>query len=90
MPRPPSFILHLWAQAQHADIAPLAGGHAAGGRAARGGGATADPGAEAAMNAALSAAGSNPVVRDAPKTGRNDPCPCGSGKKYKKCCGKDL
>ncbi|MBG0775134.1 MAG: SEC-C domain-containing protein [Desulfovibrionaceae bacterium] len=27
------------------------------------------------------------VVRDAPKTGRNDPCPCGSGKKYKKCCG---
>jgi SEC-C motif-containing protein len=29
-----------------------------------------------------------PVVREAPKTGRNDPCPCGSGKKYKKCCGK--
>ncbi len=24
------------------------------------------------------------------KPGRNDPCPCGSGKKYKKCCGKDL
>ena len=23
------------------------------------------------------------------KVGRNDPCPCGSGKKYKKCCGKD-
>ena len=23
-----------------------------------------------------------------PKIGRNDPCPCGSGKKYKKCCGK--
>ncbi|WP_083273700.1 SEC-C metal-binding domain-containing protein [Geosporobacter ferrireducens] len=22
------------------------------------------------------------------KVGRNDPCPCGSGKKYKKCCGK--
>jgi len=28
-----------------------------------------------------------PVVRAAPKVGRNDPCPCGSGKKYKKCCG---
>ena len=28
-----------------------------------------------------------PVHRDAPKVGRNDPCPCGSGKKYKKCCG---
>ena len=24
------------------------------------------------------------------KIGRNDPCPCGSGKKYKKCCGKDI
>jgi hypothetical protein len=27
-----------------------------------------------------------PVVRSSPKVGRNDPCPCGSGKKYKKCC----
>lgn len=27
------------------------------------------------------------VVRTEPKVGRNDPCPCGSGKKYKKCCG---
>ena len=27
------------------------------------------------------------VKRDAPKVGRNDPCPCGSGKKHKKCCG---
>jgi SEC-C motif-containing protein len=27
------------------------------------------------------------VVRSQPKVGRNDPCPCGSGKKYKKCCG---
>ena len=29
------------------------------------------------------------VRRDAPKVGRNDPCPCGSGKKYKNCCGKN-
>jgi len=28
-----------------------------------------------------------PVVRDAPKVGRNDPCPCGSGRKFKRCCG---
>jgi SEC-C motif-containing protein len=28
------------------------------------------------------------VRRDAPKVGRNDPCPCGSGKKHKKCCGR--
>ena len=29
------------------------------------------------------------VRRDAPKVGRNDPCPCGSGKKYKHCCGRN-
>jgi preprotein translocase subunit SecA len=29
-----------------------------------------------------------PVRRDDQKVGRNDPCPCGSGKKYKKCCGQ--
>lgn len=28
-------------------------------------------------------------ARRAHKTGRNDPCPCGSGKKYKACCGKN-
>ena len=28
------------------------------------------------------------VIRSSPKVGRNDPCPCGSGLKYKKCCGK--
>jgi len=28
-----------------------------------------------------------PVVRNGPKVGRNDPCPCGSGKKYKHCHG---
>ncbi len=32
-------------------------------------------------------AGGETVRRDAPKPGRNDPCPCGSGKKYKRCCG---
>ena len=31
---------------------------------------------------------SKTVVRNSPKIGRNDPCPCGSGLKYKKCCGK--
>jgi preprotein translocase subunit SecA len=36
------------------------------------------------------AKGSSTVTyhREEPKVGRNDPCPCGSGKKYKKCCGK--
>lgn len=31
---------------------------------------------------------SSHTVVKAPKIGRNDPCPCGSGKKYKKCCGR--
>jgi len=35
-----------------------------------------------------SAASVPPVKRDADKVGRNDPCPCGSGKKYKRCHGK--
>ncbi|HEY6845736.1 MAG TPA: DUF1186 domain-containing protein [Terracidiphilus sp.] len=30
---------------------------------------------------------SSPIRRDSPKIGRNEPCPCGSNKKYKKCCG---
>lgn len=31
-----------------------------------------------------------PVQKEKKKIGRNDPCPCGSGKKYKKCCGKQI
>ena len=34
-------------------------------------------------------AGAKPVPSAAAKVGRNDPCPCGSGKKYKNCCGKN-
>ena len=41
-------------------------------------------GAQASDNAPL-----QPVKRDAKKVGRNDLCPCGSGKKYKNCCGKN-
>ena len=49
---------------------------------------------EVARKAAAAAAGRRPetvvetVRRDEPKVGRNDPCPCGSGKKYKQCHGK--
>ena len=32
--------------------------------------------------------GTDTYRRETPKIGRNDPCPCGSGKKYKKCCGR--
>ncbi|MFH0908663.1 MAG: preprotein translocase subunit SecA [bacterium] len=49
-------------------------------------GSAARSGAEAAMEAALQRR-PEPVRRDMPKVGRNEPCPCGSGKKYKKCHG---
>ncbi|MEI6085130.1 MAG: preprotein translocase subunit SecA [Verrucomicrobiota bacterium] len=34
-------------------------------------------------------AAATPLKRDEPKVGRNEPCPCGSGKKFKNCCGKN-
>jgi preprotein translocase subunit SecA len=40
-----------------------------------------------AVASMMPAAAPDPVRREAPKVGRNDICPCGSGKKYKKCCG---
>jgi len=42
----------------------------------------------ARMAERVEAAVRKPVQRDMEKVGRNDPCPCGSGKKYKQCCGK--
>ncbi len=32
----------------------------------------------------------SPVTRSVPKVGRNDPCVCGSERKFKKCCGKNI
>ena len=51
--------------------------------------------AQASQNAAKphvtdSAMKTTTVVRTTPKIGRNDPCPCGSGKKYKNCCGRNV
>ena len=42
---------------------------------------------QAAMDGAGGQAPIEPIRRDQQKIGRNDPCPCGSGKKFKKCCG---
>jgi preprotein translocase subunit SecA len=55
-------------------------------RGARGGRAAQ---AQAARGGDGDGARAEPVRRERPKVGRNDPCPCGSGKKYKKCHGKD-
>ena len=43
---------------------------------------------EAAPNDARKAEPAKPFVREGTKLGRNDPCPCGSGKKYKQCHGR--
>jgi preprotein translocase subunit SecA len=49
-------------------------------------------GLEAAPDSEVEAAAAEeqhqPYVRDQRKVGRNEPCPCGSGKKYKHCCGR--
>ena len=52
------------------------------------GGLGADEEAEQARLAQEDAAAHTPVTREGPKVGRNDPCPCGSGKKYKHCHGQ--
>jgi preprotein translocase subunit SecA len=66
------------AQTQKKRAVRGSGRAAQGPQAARGGGGGDGDGAKA-----------EPMRRDRPKVGRNDPCPCGSGKKYKKCHGKD-
>jgi preprotein translocase subunit SecA len=57
---------------------------------AAGGGGGDGEGAHAGEGGAAEAAKIKTIVREAPKVGRNDPCPCGSGKKYKKCHGADV
>lgn len=43
---------------------------------------------EGGQSTLLGYGGEATYVREEPKVGRNDPCPCGSGRKYKKCCGR--
>ena len=73
----------------HNDVSVL-GGTAGGGAPAR---AAAQPTLsnadfDQAVADVLKPKAVEPMRRDVPKVGRNDECPCGSGKKYKKCCGK--
>ena len=71
------------ASARSVAGAPAANAQGAAGQAQAAGGAAQAGGAAAA---AVGPAGSQPSGPVA-KVGRNEPCPCGSGKKYKKCCG---
>lgn len=83
-------------QTQHAEVSLLSSSSAQ-----QAAGARAAPRTDDAFDKALARAESaraelpvegqipQPVVREGEKIGRNDPCPCGSGKKYKRCCGRD-
>ena len=53
-----------------------------------GGGAAAAGGSSDVVSEANEAVAKAQPIRTGPKVGRNDPCPCGSGKKYKQCCGR--
>ncbi len=72
--------------AEKEEAAPSIGGASG---AARGRGSEL-PKAAPKPNAAGGDAKPEPVRRATPKVGRNDDCPCGSGLKYKKCCGKNV
>jgi len=78
------------AEAEEAAALLQAGGPARGVTEGRGDEAGL-PGAGGAVGAGDESGGAGekqrPVVRQGAKVGRNEPCPCGSGKKYKKCCG---
>jgi preprotein translocase subunit SecA len=70
------------AQAQHAEFGPAAVAAAAEAEAAEG------EGGAAVAVAAPPAPAAQPFRRFGEKIGRNDPCPCGSGRKYKLCHGR--
>ncbi|MDI6894307.1 MAG: preprotein translocase subunit SecA [Bacillota bacterium] len=78
-------------RAMQAAGAVAVGGAAAGGRSAAGSGHAATAGSVGGGTAPVrggSGRGGLPPGNLPSKVGRNDPCPCGSGKKYKKCCGR--
>jgi preprotein translocase subunit SecA len=78
-----NFLKNLPKRATHADANAYASGGAAGGQPAQASNAS-----DVVSEAANAVEKAKPV-RTGPKVGRNDPCPCGSGKKFKQCCGKN-
>jgi len=81
-----NFLRNMPQQTLHQNASAFGGGAAA---ASTGGEAQPRPSdiVSEAANAVEAQVKAKPV-RAGPKVGRNDPCPCGSGKKYKQCCGK--
>ena len=79
------FMSQVPQQLVHDEVSILGDSAAAGRGCALAGGTTVDT--EEVARSMIDKDAST-VKRDDPKVGRNDPCPCGSGKKYKKCCGR--
>jgi preprotein translocase subunit SecA len=88
-----SFMASLPQTLVHEDVSSLGGTREAADKLmpAREAGGSADTGTGAGGRTgdmpSRGEQGTTTVRRSLPKVGRNDPCPCGSGKKYKKCCG---
>jgi preprotein translocase subunit SecA len=78
-----NFLRNVPQQMLHQTASAFGGGT----KTAGSGGAQAK-GSDVVSEAAAAVAEKAKPVRTGPKVGRNDPCPCGSGKKYKHCCGR--
>ncbi len=76
-----NFLKNIPQQTQHQEASAFGGGASAPD-------ASGKKASDVVSEAAAAAAEKAKPVRTGPKVGRNDPCPCGSGKKYKHCCGK--
>ena len=74
-----NFLRSMPKQTQHPSTSAIGGATST----ASGGGAPSD-----IVSEASEAVSKAKPIRTGPKVGRNDPCPCGSGKKFKNCCGK--
>jgi preprotein translocase subunit SecA len=79
-----NFLRNMPKRAEHASSAAFGGSASA----SSGGTTTAAAKGSDIVSEAADAVTKAKPVRLGPKVGRNDPCPCGSGKKYKQCCGK--
>jgi preprotein translocase subunit SecA len=77
-----NFIRNMPKRTEHASMATFGGA-----TSTSSGGTTTAKASDMVSEAAEAVSKAKPV-RAGPKVGRNDPCPCGSGKKYKQCCGK--
>ncbi|MGD0251260.1 MAG: preprotein translocase subunit SecA [Verrucomicrobiota bacterium] len=80
-----NFLRNVPQQTLHQSTSAFGGGTAT---ASSGGAAPGKPSDVVSEAAAAATVEKAKPVRTGPKVGRNDPCPCGSGKKYKHCCGR--